>query len=221
MKKIIFTIAAILFIVTSCKKHTILDPSDRTLKIGNIYCDDGSVVDPVTYKETDQNNAVGVIFWVNSVDSTQNKALVVSLDNISGNLQWMDTLADVKVSSSITAFDGEENTNIIQTFSLKNEVSAPASENVIRYKYKDVDCWFLPSVGQLVEIYKQKEILYKSFDVCLGQDFDDVWYWSSNQDNAGDESKKYNAMVVSLTEGKIHASRKMDFHSVRPVKAIK
>ena len=59
--------AAILTVLsTGCVKHTIT--ADRTLKVGNIYCSDGSIVDPNTYKLENHDDASGIIFWVNDGD---------------------------------------------------------------------------------------------------------------------------------------------------------
>lgn len=210
-------VAILILMVTGCKKHTI--SSDYSLKVGNVYCSDGSVMDPETYTNEGRNDAVGVVFWVNDTLSTQDKAYIVSLKNERKTI-WCDTLISTGVSTSIEQFDGAANTAILQTFEVEKKVDAPAMDIATTY-IDGISSWHLPSVKELTEIYKNKTIIYKAFDVCGGESFDKIWYWSSTEDNAGEQSKHFNAYIVSLKEGRIIASHKFDSHFIRPVKVIK
>lgn len=211
--------AAILTVLsTGCVKHTIT--ADRTLKVGNIYCSDGSILDPNTYKLENHDDASGIIFWVNDGDSIEEKAYIVSLRESYEKLSWCDTLIASGVTTSITAFDGAANTAALQTFIIKRECNAPAMEEAVAYN-DGIESWFLPSVGQLMELFNQRELVKQALKACNGQDFDAVWYWTSTEDNSGPENLNYNAYIVSLKEGRIQATNKTLKYKVRPVKAIR
>lgn len=210
--------AVLMLLCAGCVKHTIT--TDRTLKVGNIYCSDGSIVDPDTYKHDNSDNAAGIIFWVNEGDSIEEKAYIVSLRESSESMFWADTLIASGVNTSITALDGAANTAALQTFKIKNGCNVPAMEEAVAYN-DGIESWFLPSAAQLMEVYKQKDAVKYAMKACNGQDFEAVWYWTSTEDNSGAENLKYNAYIVSLKEGRIQATNKFLWHKVRPVKAIR
>ena len=88
--------------------------------------------------------------------------------------------------------------------------------------YNDgIESWFLPSAGQLMEVYKQRELVKLALKACNGEDFNGIWYWTSTEDNSGPENLNYNAYIVSLKEGRIQATNKFLQYKVRPVKAIR
>ena len=215
-KKVLF-IAMIALLAVGCTKHTIV--ADRTLKVGNIYCSDGSVVDPQTYIQEGLDNAAGIIFWVNDTLNTEDKAFVVSLSNARQDI-WCDSLTATGVSTSIEAFDGAANTAMLQSFEIKTGAEAPAMKIAVKYNEGIVN-WHLPSVRELMEIYNNSAIIGKALQACNGEDFDKVWYWSSTEDNSGGQNKHFYAYIVSLKEGRIQSSYKLEQYHVRPVKAIK
>lgn len=207
----------IILLATGCTKHTIV--ADRTLKVGNIYCSDGSVIDPETYKMEGHNNAAGVIFWVNDTLDTEDKAYIVSLCDAKKNI-WCDSLVSTGVSTSIDQYDGAANTAMLQTFEVRTGAKAPAMEMAVNFSEGIVN-WHLPSVKELMEIYYNKAVITNALRACDGEGFDKVWYWSSTEDNSGEQSKHFNAYIVSVKEGRIQASHKFESYYVRPVKAIK
>ena len=217
MKKILLFITSIVLLATSCTKHTLV--SDRSLKVGNVYCSDGSVMDPDTYKSDGRDDAAGVIFWVNDTLDTEMKALVVSLNNAQKST-WCDTLAATGVSTSIDEYNGSANTAMLQAFEMRNEVKASAAEIAVAFNEGIIN-WHLPSVKELMEIYQNRAIIKYALKICGGEDFTKIWYWSSTEDNYGEQNKNFYAYIVSLKEGRIHASHKFESYYVRPVKAIK
>lgn len=227
MKKILFHTLMVLIIAVmavGCKKHTVIDPDpnpiDTLLRVGNIYCKDGRVIDPYTYNAQGMTNAIGVIFWVNDSLDVEDRAYVVSLHD-SWPCFWCDTMISTGVSTSITAFDGAANTSTLKTFELRYEHPVYPMRSATQYSDEDVYSWYLPSVAQLTEIFRNKDEVYHAFSNCNGDRFNSIWYWSSTEDNDGPESKKYNAYIVTLKEGNIQAASKMDRYAVRPIKTIK
>lgn len=216
-KKIILFTACIALLATGCTKHTTV--ADRTLKVGNIYCSDGSVMDPDTYKIEGKDNAAGVIFWVNDTLDTEDKAYIVSLIDAENGI-WCDTLVSAGVSTSITEYNGAANTAMLQAFEVRAKAKAPAMNIAVNFSDGIIN-WHLPSVKELMEIYRNREVIDYALKSCNGESFDKVWYWSSTEDNSGEQSKNFNANIVSLKEGRIQASHKFQSYYVRPVKAIK
>lgn len=229
MKKTMLLLLAMLTLATSCKKHTIIEPEpnpmDLTMKVGNIYCSDGSIIDPYNYEYQGLTNAVGIIFWVNDSLDVEDKAYIVSRfdakESANTSCYWSDTLIETGVSTSITAMDGAANTSEIVSFQLKNGGRFKAKDFAVSYHDGDFKNWYLPSAAQLVELYKNREAVTYALERCGGHGFDNIWYWTSTEDNDGDESRKYNTYIVSLAEGHIQAERKTNTHVVRPVKTIK
>ena len=123
IKKLILFAACIALMASGCTKHTFL--ADRTLKVGNIYCSDGSVMDPDTYKSEGRDNAAGVVFWVNDTLDTENKAYIVSLIDAEKGI-WCDTLVSTGVSTSITEYNGAANTAMLQAFEVRAKTRVPA-----------------------------------------------------------------------------------------------
>lgn len=217
MKKILLFIITIFMLNTACTKHTIV--TDRSLKVGNIYCTDGSVVDPDTYVKEGLDNAAGIIFWVNDTLNSEDKAMVVSLSNARKDI-WCDSLTATGVSTSIAEYNGAANTATLLSFQTRTGSMAPAMNIAVKFNEGIVN-WHLPSVAELMEIYKNTSTINKALQACDGEDFDKVWYWSSTEDNSGEQNKNFYAYIVSLKEGRIQASYKLEEYHVRPVKAIK
>lgn len=230
MKKIMFLLSlAVLTLATGCKKHTMIEPEpnpvDLTMRVGNIYCSDGTTIDPYNYNKAGMTNAVGVIFWVNDSLDVEDKAYIVSRFDAKFNentkCSWSDTLAETGVSTSITEMNGAANTTEIISYEMKNGGCFEAKDYAVTYHDGNYFNWYLPSAAQLVELYRNQEAVIQALQYCEGNDFSNVWYWTSTEDNDGEESKKYNAYIVSLREGHIQAELKTNSHVVRPVKTIK
>lgn len=232
MKRILnitMLLASFVILAVGCKKHTIIEPDpnpiDTILRVGNIYCEDGRVIDPYNYKKAGMTNAAGVIFWVNDSLDVEDKAYLVSLSDAysghsGGKCIWSDTLISTGVSTSITAMNGAANTSVLTSFQNKNGGYFEAKERALQYGW-GINSWYLPSAAQLVELYRNKETVLAALECCNGDGFEQVWYWTSTEDNDGTESKKYNAYIVSLVEGYIQAELKTNLHMVRPIKTIK
>ncbi len=116
--------------------------------------------------------------------------------------------------------NGAANTSVLTSFQNKNGGYFEAKEIAIQYSY-GINSWYLPSAAQLVELYRNKDAVLAALECCNGEGFNQVWYWSSTEDNDGSVSRNYNAYIVSLVEGYIHAEMKTNTHMVRPVKTIK
>lgn len=212
--KNIYLLFLLLFFFTGCEKEDISD----SLSIGNIYCSDGSTVNPKNYTESGKQ-AVGVIFWVNESNSDP-KALAVGLKDLNPAI-WADSLFAISnVSTDLLAFDGISNTASIVTWGIDNGRKTPAISNAYNYSILGVVGWFAPSYGEAKYLFSQKNKVESSFNICNGNLFSD-WYWTSTQDGSGDDNSKLNAVAISLKEGNATVSKKFNEFPVRPIIAIK
>ncbi len=218
MKKI-FLLILLTALLLSCSEHEYL--TDTSLSVGNIYCSDGSVINPNSYKESEKK-AIGVIFWVNEdPEQTTDRAYAVALEDLNPE-QWCDTLVNIgAVSDDQTSFNGASNTTSIIAWGLSETRKTPAATQAYNYTKQEVSGWFIPSVAQAKELYHKKNIMYQSFKTCDGISFENVWYWTSTQDGTGTDGATLNAISISLTEGKATVSNKMNTFAVRPIIAIK
>lgn len=219
MKKIIlfFSIAMALF--SSCTEHE--DMIDTSLRVGNLYCADGSVISPAGYPNSGKT-AVGVIFWVNNnSDMTTDRAYIVSLENLPA-VQWCDTTENISSVSTDKEmkFDGKTNTTNLIDWGIKEGRETPAVTIAYNYVKNNISGWFLPSLAQANEISAKRNVLYNSFASCGGEEFGDTnfGYWTSNQDKDG---ASQNAIYIILSQGKATGSNKLGNFAVRPIIAIK
>jgi hypothetical protein len=219
MKKIFLFIINGLCLFASCQEHEEL--IDISLKIGNLYCSDGSVVNPKSYRESGKT-AVAVIFWVNeNPEPATDKAFAVSLENLPA-VAWAELPENISsVSTSLEALNGTSNTASIIIWGSEEGVSTPAGSDAYNYAKQGVFGWFLPSMAEAMHIYRNKDAIYDAFKYCDGKEFSNIWYWTSTQDGTGPDTSILNALSVSLTEGRGTGSNKMNIFAVRPVIGIK
>jgi hypothetical protein len=219
MKKTFLFIISFLWLLASCQEHEEL--IDISLKIGNLYCSDGSVINPRSYRESGKT-AVAVIFWVNKNSGlATDKAFAVSLENLPA-VAWAELLENINdVSTDVEALNGASNTASIITWGSEEGVSTPAGSGAYNYAKQGVSGWFLPSMAEAMQIYMNKDAIYDAFKYCDGKEFSNIWYWTSTQDGTGPDTPILNALSVSLTEGRGTGSNKMNIFAVRPIIGIK
>jgi hypothetical protein len=141
------------------------------------------------------------------------------LENIAPAI-WSDSLVSVSnVSTRFDAFDGASNTVSLVIF--QTDRREGAADKAFRYSKNGVTGWFLPSIAQAMEIFANRTKIYNALAAVNGEPFDDVWYWTSTQDNSGGQSARLNAVALSFTQGRAIASYKQNYFAVRPIIAIK
>ena len=73
------------------------------------------------------------------------------------------------------------------------------------------DGWYLPAVAELFQIWKNREGVDAASDLCGGDEFGDVYYWSSSQYTSEGSS----AIDLSFATGGWYDDNKdFDCHSV-------
>ncbi len=75
-------------------------------------------------------------------------------------------------------------------------------------------------MAQAKLLQSQQLTVIKALDLCDGDLFDNIWYWTSTQGTNKDGSI-LNAINISLTEGRASETNKLNQFAVRPIITIK
>ena len=204
-------VLAVSFLVAACEKH---EPAiDYSLKVGNIYIDDGRIIPPEAY-DPQQHTAVAVIVATgNSNDPF--KALGVALN------EWQDRAANMTgeldgVSGDIDDMNGRSNTAAMLAAMEEDEkLDCPAAVSVSAYGEGD-GRWHLPACGELLRLASNRQRIDQVLRVVGGKALTTDLYLSSTIDGTDEYSEKLYMRNVSLQEGRVVSSRRTAEKTVRP-----
>lgn len=204
-------VLAVSFLVAACEKH---EPAiDYSLKVGNIYIDDGRIIPPEAY-DPQQHTAVAVIVATgNSNDPF--KALGVALE------EWQDRAANMTgeldgVSGDIDDMNGRSNTAAMLAAMEEDEkLDCPAAVSVSAYGEGD-GRWHLPACGELLRLASNRQRIDQVLRVVGGKELTTDLYLSSTIDGTDEYSKKLYMRNVSLQEGRVVSSSRTAEKTVRP-----
>lgn len=204
-------VLAVSFFVAACEKH---EPAiDYSLKVGNIYIDDGRIIPPEAY-DPQQHTAVAVIVATgNSNDPF--KALGVALD------EWQDRAANMTgeldgVSGDIDDMNGRSNTAAMLAAMEEDEkLDCPAAVSVSAYGEGD-GRWHLPACGELLRLASNRQRIDQVLRVVGGKELTTDLYLSSTIDGTDEYSEKLYMRNVSLQEGRVVSSSRTAEKTVRP-----
>lgn len=204
-------VLAVSFLVAACEKH---EPAiDYSLKVGNIYIDDGRIIPPEAY-DPQQHTAVAVIVATgNSNDPF--KALGVALD------EWQDRAANMTgeldgVSGDIDDMNGRSNTAAMLAAMEEDEkLDCSAAVSVSAYGEGD-GRWHLPACGELLRLASNRQRIDQVLRVVGGKELTTDLYLSSTIDGTDEYSKKLYMRNVSLQEGRVVSSSRTAEKTVRP-----
>ena len=204
-------VLAVSFLVAACEKH---EPAiNYSLKVGNIYIDDGRIIPPEAY-DPQQHTAVAVIVTTgNSNDPF--KALGVALD------EWQDRAANMTgeldgVSGDIDDMNGRSNTAAMLAAMEEDEkLDCPAAVSVSAYGEGD-GRWHLPACGELLRLASNRQRIDQVLRVVGGKELTTDLYLSSTIDGTDEYSEKLYMRNVSLQEGRVVSSSRTAEKTVRP-----
>ena len=204
-------VLAVSFLVAACEKH---EPAiDYSLKVGNIYIEDGRIIPPEAY-DPQQHTAVAVIVATgNSNDPF--KALGVALD------EWQDRAANMTgeldgVSGDIDDMNGRSNTAAMLAAMEEDEkLDCPAAVSVSAYGEGD-GRWHLPACGELLRLASNRQRIDQVLRVVGGKALTTDLYLSSTIDGTDEYSEKLYMRNVSLQEGRVVSSSRTAEKTVRP-----
>lgn len=166
------------------------NPAVPRIVPGDILCTDSSIVKPSAFAYSGKT-ALGIVFYV---DSTEEHGWAVDLHNLPGedhynNYRWtsdtnhyedIPTLNNyISSLQAIADFDGYGNT--LKVRERGNASIYPAAWAV------DLDNgWYLPAMGQLVQMYAHFAVVNASLEVVNGTLFplnERTFYWSSTEES--------------------------------------
>ena len=199
----------------SCQNHS--EVIDVSFQVGNILCDDGSVIHPTLYDESGKK-AVGVIFWTNKgIENISDYGYAVSIEDLEAGflIENEENITDVTADEKL--FDGASNTAAFRAYSIAEDVLSPAIDNVQGYAPFGVNGWFIPSVAQMRALSQNKTKVYSTLKK-IGGDVFSGWYWTCTEDSSTDSMY---VLAVAINEGRFTPVSKKKIFNLRPIIAIR
>lgn len=220
MKKI-FT-AALLLVATlfsSCLDEHI-DPVDLSLKVGNIYCEDGSIY-PYDYYVMQDSPAAGVVTSVGSKEDGY-RALVVALDDAGYESFLNQTISEIQgVSSKLDTFDGKENTASLLYAVVNDSTLVPGSAILCStYMAGGAATWHLPSVAEFRTVADNYAVVTRSLDKVKAQPLGNRYQTSTVDATSSNNSKLYN-YLIELPKGNVSSVMRTESHPIRSFLILK
>lgn len=217
IKGFIYSILLIMgSLMASCDKHE--DLIDYTLKVGNIYCMDGTIVPPGEFPDMGKQ-AVGVVVRVGEKEEDY-QAIVVGLRDI-GMAAYADTLYTIRsVSSDITLFNGKHNTAaLMNEYTGEERLNPGAAIKCTNYTCGNISGWHLPSVAEVKAA--GNGTVRRSIEIAGGATFKEDWYMTSTIDGSSEETTVNYNFCINMAEGRVVSSYKTEAHLVRPFLVIR
>lgn len=192
------------------------DAIDMSIKPGSIYCADGGVLPLDVYLTSDRNDATGIVVATATGDEDW-RLLIVSLEDIGATYyQNSDSVAVQGVSSSLTAFDGRDNTAALVLASAEEkDVNAAGALLAASYQRGGMAAWHLPSVGEWRALVRSWAKVTFAIDAIDAMPLGDC-YQTSTADNSSDGSKLMYHYCIELPSGNVASTLKTEVHQVRP-----
>lgn len=222
MKKIVYFLTLLIAVgLYSCDDH--IELVDLSLKIGNIYRMDGTIV-PVDYHLTqgeEAPEAIGVVTGIGAKEDSFS-ALVVALVDLPGNYYFSNDTIETNASSDLEAFNGKENTAALLAEYAENENLDPmGAVMATAYSAGGVAGWHLPSVAEMYSVVKNRGIVIDAIKKVGGEDFKDEWYLTSTVDGTSDKTSLFYNYCIIMPEGRRISDFRNSSHKVRPFFVLK
>lgn len=193
------------------------EPIDLSLKVGNIYCEDGRIY-PVDYFLEQNAAPAGIITAVGGPNDNY-RALVMALEDI-GSTYYLNSVEEKigNVSSDITLFNGKENTAALLVASLDSDSIVqlkPAGAILCSsYKASGKGAWHLPSVAEFRSVANSYAAIVSSLK-AIGADKLQQRYQTSTVDGSSEDNEQLFNYTIELPKGNISSTLKTESHPVR------
>lgn len=194
------------------------EPVDLSLKVGNIYCEDGNIY-PVDFYLNQEVPAAGVITAVGGPEDNY-RALVIALEDAGNTYYLNDFIDDISdVSTDITLFDGKENTAALLIASLESDSTTqiiPAGAILCStYRASGLGAWHLPSVAEFRSVATSYATIARSLNEIGAEPLGETYQTSTIDGNSGSNEQLFN-YTIELPKGNIASTLKTESHPVRP-----
>ena len=221
------------------KSATVGITVNRKVVVGDIILQDLTIVSSEGYAKNESNPAVAIVAGFNANGAAiglglkkSNSTLMWAKYNTTGyNTSFTDIIAKYSGNSSsgytfTGDCDGSDNWEYI--CSVDPEGSANAATNYPAFNFAAnygtnqeytgdlASGWYIPSISELYEIYKNKETLQASLTKVSGFTIGTSWYWSSSQSSYNYDD----AYELSFSDGYVDDYLKYRSNSVLVVRAF-
>lgn len=203
-------------VMVACDEHE--EVVDLTLKVGNVYRADGTIVPPAHHRQQlDQApQAVGVVVAVGTEDDSYS-ALIMGLYDLE-DLYWFSAKeAETEAGTDLEAFNGKENTSmLLSEYKEDNSLDPMGAIMAATYNAGGITGWHLPSIGEMKAVVKNRSTVLGTVSMLGADDFKDEWYLTSSVDGASSETIIMYNYCILMPEGRVASELKTESHRVRP-----
>ena len=220
MKKIILAAFALAATTLGSCLDEHIDPMDLSLKVGNVYCENGSIY-PYDYIVMQDSPAAGVVTAVGTKDDAF-RALVVALED-AGSESFLNKAEDnlQGVSTDLTTFDGKENTAGLLYAVMKDSTLVSGSAILCStYMAGGAATWHLPSVAEFRTVAQNYATVAQTLDKVKGQPLGDCYQTSTADGTSNNSARLYN-FLIELPKGNASSVMRTESHPVRPFLILK
>ena len=196
------------------------DPVDLSLKVGNIYCVDGSIY-PVDFFLTKGISAAGIVTAVGGPEDSY-RALIVGLEDLGRVHFFNKTDEEVDgVSSDMNLMDGKENTAALIYAAVEDSTANPAAALLCSsYMAGGMSAWHLPSVAEFRTVAANYAAIATSLAAIQAEPLGDC-YHTSTVDGSGENNAIFYNYIIELPKGNITGVLRTEPHQVRPFLLLK
>ena len=214
------------------KSATVGITVNRKVVVGDIILQDLTIVSSEGYAKNESNPAVAVVAGFNANGAAiglglkkSDSSLMWAKSNTTGyNTMFTDIIANYSgnTSSGYTFTgdcDGSDNWEYICSVDLEGTKDAATNYPAFNFAntygttqgYTDdlASGWYIPSISELYEIYKNKETLQTSLTKVSGFTIGTSYYWSSSQSSSNSKL----AYELNFSDGTVGSYRKYDSSS--------
>lgn len=183
MKKILFSLAALVLTLASCDEHEAV-VIDNSLHVGDVVCSNGQILSLDRYEASEQNlTAIAVVYDVDENDQRYNGArgYAVMLREVNPAVYSDSIPCSLGASTDTAAYNGFDN-----TYKLRTSGHSPLSESiaVLMPTYESA---VVPSVAEMKRLFYAKQTINPVLKALGGDILPDVatqcHYWTSTETN--------------------------------------
>ena len=208
--------------LSSCDDH---EEVSRFVSIGDVLCDDHSIVSLEEYLTKTHVSAVGVVF---ALADDSHPVLAVMLEELPP-IEFCDSLGMFNgTSCDVNALDGYANTVAMRNSRDKGKGSPLADAVFSSHRYGQSD--YIPSYSECRLLFRSLAVVNNTIRIL--RDHDEVsdwkvietvpdgggcWYWTSTEDQQDQGNK---AWLCSMATGGFQQTPKYEHHPARCIVAV-
>lgn len=162
-------------------------PEPPAVSIGDVFCEDGSIVKLQEYK-TVGKRAQGIVFYV---DATGNHGWIVHIKHQSKSARWGSNTYNIPGLPDYYYYSNSRLDTAGYFNTLKIRQAGSAGIYQAAYLVDFANGWYLPAIGQLLRMYGYIDEINKAMLEVGGEIFDfasSPWFYWSSTEYANDQA---------------------------------